>query len=98
MAAYLIADVTVTDQALYDTYRQQVGATVAAHGGRFIVRGGAAQLLQGTSTPGRSVVVEFPDMAQLQAWYRSAEYQPLIALRQRASTGTLIAVEGVAPA
>jgi uncharacterized protein (DUF1330 family) len=97
MAAYVIADIEVTDPALYDEYRKQVPATIQAHGGRFVVRGGPSQLLEGERLPQRTVVLEFPDMARLQAWYHSPEYAPLIALRQRASKGTLFAVEGAAP-
>ncbi len=98
MAAYVIADIEVTDAALYDEYRRQVAATITAHGGRFLVRGGAAQLLEGQRLPQRTVVLEFADMAHLQAWYHSPEYAPLIALRQRASKGSLMAVEGAPPA
>lgn len=97
MPAYVIASIEVTDPALYEDYRRQVEATVQAHGGRFLVRGGAGRLLEGGGPPHRSVVVEFPSMARLQAWYDSPEYRPLIELRRRASRGTLIAVEGVAP-
>lgn len=97
MTAYVIASIEVTDPVLYEEYRRQVPATIEAHGGRFLVRGGASQLLEGGPLPPRSVVLAFPTMAQLQAWYGSPEYQALIALRQRASRGTLFAVEGVAP-
>jgi uncharacterized protein (DUF1330 family) len=97
MPAYVIASIEVIDPVLYEDYRRQVAATIEAHGGRFLVRGGASQLLEGGPLPPRSVVLEFPSMAQLQAWYHSPAYQPLIALRQRASRGTLIAVEGAAP-
>jgi uncharacterized protein (DUF1330 family) len=95
MSAYVIAEIEVTDPVEYEQYRLRVPATIAAHGGRFIVRGGACQVLEGEQRAGRRVILEFPDMAHLQAWYASPEYQPLIALRQRASKGSLVAVEGV---
>jgi uncharacterized protein (DUF1330 family) len=95
MAAYVIADVEVTDPELYDRYRKEVPATVAAHGGRFVARGGEVQALEGGWSPKRIVILEFPSMAKLRAWYDSAEYRPLIEMRQRASKGKLIAVEGV---
>lgn len=98
MPAYLIAEIEVTDAALYDDYRRQVATTLSAHGGRFLVRGGAITHLEGPPAPQRQVVLEFPDMTQLQAWYRSPEYAPLIELRQRASKGRLVAVEGLPPA
>lgn len=95
MSAYAIADVTITDPTLYDDYRRQVAATVQAHGGRFLARGSEIVPLEGGWDPKRVVILEFPDMAALQRWYGSPEYAPLIALRQRASNGRLIAVAGV---
>ena len=95
MSAYVIADVTITDPALYDDYRRQVAATVQAHGGRFLARGGEVLPLEGGWDAKRVVILEFPDMEALQRWYGSPEYAPLAALRQRASRGRLIAVAGV---
>ncbi len=94
MSAYLIADVEVYDQNVYAEYRRQVLPLIQQHGGRFIVRGGAHELLEGDWRPRRVVIIEFPDMAALKAWYRSPEYAKLIALRQGASRGSLVAVEG----
>jgi len=94
MAAYVIGEIDVMDPASYDDYRKQVVATVEKHGGRFIVRGGKVEALEGGWSPKRLVVLEFPDMQTLLGWYRSAEYAPLIKLRQKASRGRLIAVEG----
>lgn len=94
MAAYVIGEIEVTDPAGYDDYRKQVLATVEKHGGRFIVRGGKVEALEGGWSPKRLVVLEFPDMHKLLGWYRSAEYAPLIKLRQKASRGKLVAVEG----
>jgi uncharacterized protein (DUF1330 family) len=94
MAAYVIGEIEVTDPALYDDYRKQVAATVEKHGGRFIVRGGKVEALEGGWTPNRLVVLEFPSMQKLLTWYRSAEYASLIKLRQRASRGKLVAVDG----
>ena len=95
MAAYLIGEIEVTDPATYDDYRKQVAATVAQYGGRFVVRGGRVESLEGGWSPKRMVVLEFPSLEQARKWYRSPEYAPLIALRQRASRGKLILVEGV---
>jgi uncharacterized protein (DUF1330 family) len=94
MRAYVIAEVEVTDQAIYDEYRRQVPATLEKYGGRFAVRGGKTETLEGGWAPRRLVMVEFPSMEQALRWYRSPEYAPLIALRQRASRGKLVAVEG----
>jgi len=95
MAAYVIAEMEVTDAALYDDYRKQVAATVQKYGGKFIVRGGKVEALEGGWSPKRLVMLEFPTLEQAQKWYRSSEYAPLITLRQRASRGRLVLVEGV---
>lgn len=94
MAAYVIAQVEVTDRVAYDEYRDGVQATIAAYGGRFLVRGGAVEVLEGDFVPKRVVVLEFPDADAARRWYRSPEYQPLLALRMRASRGSLYVVEG----
>ncbi len=95
MAAYVYASVEVIDLVLYEDYRRQVAATVAAYGGRFLVRGGAVEVLEGSVNPQRQVILEFPDMARLKTWYHSSEYAPLIELRKRATKSTLFAIEGV---
>jgi uncharacterized protein (DUF1330 family) len=94
MAAYVIGEIEVTDPATYEDYRKQVPAVVTKYGGKFMVRGGKVETLEGGWSPKRIVVLEFPSVAQAQKWYRSAEYAPLIELRQRASRGKLILVEG----
>ena len=94
MSAYVIGDIEVTDPAVYEDYRKQVAATVQKYGGRFVVRGGKVEALEGGWSPKRLVMLEFPSMEQAQKWYRSSEYAPLIALRQRASRGKLVLVEG----
>jgi uncharacterized protein (DUF1330 family) len=94
MPAYVIADVRVTDPAAYEPYRPLAAASIARFGGRFIVRGGEASLLEGTPEPERIVVIEFPDAATARRWYHSDEYQTALKIRQAASHGRLILVEG----
>ena len=94
MAAYLIANLTVHDPAVFAQYGAQVAPIIAARGGRYLVRGGAVTPAEGEMGLGRVVIVECPDMAALRAFYDSAEYAPLMALRQTASTGTVAFVEG----
>jgi uncharacterized protein (DUF1330 family) len=94
MAAYLIADTLITDPQAYDEYRRQVAPLITKFGGRFIVRGGKHEVLEGDWQVHRIVAIEFPSMAALKSWYGSPEYAPLIAMRQRASTAVLVAVEG----
>ncbi len=95
MAAYVIGEIEVTDPTTYADYGRQVLATIEKYGGRFVVRGGTVEALEGGWTPKRLVVLEFPTLAKAREWYRSGEYAPLIKLRQKASRGKLVAVEGV---
>jgi uncharacterized protein (DUF1330 family) len=95
MAAYLIGDIDVVDAAGYEVYRQQVPATIAAHGGRYLVRGGAIEVQEGSWSPKRCVVLEFPSMASLKAWWDSPEYQVLRAIRERTTRSNVIFTEGL---
>ena len=96
MPAYLYATLEVSDPLAYEEYRSQAPAVIAAHGGRYLVRGGATEVLEGDVQPLRQVILEFPDMAQLKAFYHSSAYQILVAVRQGATRGGhLLAIEGV---
>jgi uncharacterized protein (DUF1330 family) len=95
MAAYLIADIDIIDPGAYEEYRQKVPATIAKHGGRYIARGGKVEPLEGGWSPRRIAMLEFPSLEQALKWYRSPEYQPLIRVRQKASRGKLLLVEGL---
>jgi len=94
MPAYVIADVTVTDSTTMEEYRKQVPATIAKYGGRFLVRGGAHQALEGDWKPNRLVVLEFPTMDAARRWYDSEEYRGPKALRFKAGRTNLVMVEG----
>ena len=95
MPAYVIASVSEAhdDEALAE-YRRRNTAAVEAHGGRFVVRGGAMEVLEGDWAPLRVVVIEFDDVDAAKRWYESDEYQAAIPIRQSASTTGLIVVEG----
>jgi uncharacterized protein (DUF1330 family) len=95
MAAYIVVQVDVKDPVRYEDYKKMVPASLAAYGGRFIVRGGKTETLEGTWTPGRFVMLEFPDSERARAWWASAEYADAKALRQATSTTQMILVEGV---
>lgn len=95
MSAYVIADVEVIDPVGYEDYRQKVPATIAAHGGRYLARGGAMEVLEGAWSPKRCVILEFPSMAQFRAWWTSPEYAPLRALRERTTKSHLVVTEGL---
>ncbi|RPI43246.1 MAG: DUF1330 domain-containing protein [Betaproteobacteria bacterium] len=95
MAAYVIAQIEITDPQTFEDYRRQVPPTLAPYGGRFIVRGGASETLEGTWQPTRLVVIEFPDRATAKAWWSSQDYAGPKALRQRSARGELIVIDGV---
>lgn len=95
MSAYVIVDVDVHDPSLYEQYKALTPGTLAAYGGRFVVRGGAVETLEGDWAPGRIVVLEFADAARAKAWWASATYAEAKRLRQRAATTRMIVVEGV---
>lgn len=94
MAAYVIAEVNVTNPAGYDAYRPLAGASIAQYGGRFVVRGGTAELLEGAPDPARIVVIEFADSTAAKRWYHSPEYQEALKIRLANSTGRVLLVEG----
>ena len=94
MAAYLIAEHVISNAARFEEYRMRVAPMIERFGGRYLTRGGSHEVLDGTWKPTRVVIIEFPDMARLKAWYHSPEYEPLIALRRDAATDVLIAIEG----
>ena len=96
MPAYVIVEVDVTDPAEYEDYKKMVPPTLAAYGGRFVVRGGACETLEGAWQPKRMVVLEFPSVARARQWWASDEYSAAKALRQRTAKTQMILVEGVA--
>jgi uncharacterized protein (DUF1330 family) len=96
MAAYLIANLKIHDPTGFAEYREKVAPLIAAFGGRYLVRGGAVDAVEGDLGLERAIVLEFPDMARLRAFYDSPDYAPLIALRQRTTTSDVALVEGYA--
>ncbi len=94
MPGYLIAEIEVHDPALFEEYRKQVPATIARYGGKYLVRGGATDTIEGGWAPARVVVLEFPSLEQARKWYHSAEYKPLLAMRLKAAKSRAILVEG----
>jgi len=97
MTAYLVAEHIITDATEFAEYVKQVGPLIAKHGGRYLTRGGSHKMPEGGHwKPERIVIIEFPDMNALDAWYTSAEYQPLIALRKQCTSDLdmLITLEG----
>ena len=95
MAAYVVVNVEVLDPVRYQDYVKAVPATLAAYGGRFLVRGGKAESLEGTYQPRRFVIIEFESVERARAWWSSAEYAGPKALRQSIARTDLLIVEGV---
>ena len=85
MAAYLYVNIEITDAEGFNAYGSQVPASIARFGGRYLARGGPAKLLEGDLPLRRQVLLEFPDMTTLEAWYDSDDYRPLRDLRMACS-------------
>jgi len=96
MAAYFIAELDIHDPQGIEAYRKGVPATIAKHGGRYLVRGGTASKLEGHWEPKRLVILEFPSMEQATRWYHSEDYRELKALRLKTANTNLVLIEGVA--
>ena len=95
MKAYIIVDVKVTDPQRYEDYRKLTPGSLAPFEGKFIVRGGSTNTLEGDWQPGRVVVLEFPSLEKANSWWSSDLYAPAKAIRQSASITKMIIVEGV---
>ena len=95
MSAYVIAEVEVTDPGTFEEYRKLVPPTIEAFGGRYVVRGGAIDSLEGDWRPKRIVVIEFDDAERARAWHDSELYAPARALREASANTRMIVVEGV---
>lgn len=95
MPAYLIADEIITDPDTFDDYKRAVLPTITAHGGRFLSRGGTVTLVEDGKgwEPGRMVIIEFPSVEAIRAWYDSPEYAAIRGIRLRSATSTLIALD-----
>ena len=96
MAAYVLAEVEVTNPDGYKEYTAHVPATIARYGGRFLVRGGASEALEGDWPKIRRVIIEFPDVQAAKRWWNSPEYEKPKAMRRANSKGRLILLEGAA--
>lgn len=95
MSAYVIAQLNITDPEGFEEYRKLVPGTIAQYGGKYIVRGGKMEVLEGQANPERIVVIEFENLERAKQWWSCAEYRDAKALRQRTAQTELIIVEGV---
>ena len=95
MPGYVIAELEITDPAGFEEYRKQVPATIQKYGGRYVVRGGTCQTLEGDWQPKRLVVLEFSSVEQARRWYDSEEYRGPKALRIKTTRSRVVLAEGV---
>ncbi len=95
MAAYVVVDIEIQDPAVYEKYKALAPPAIAAHGGRYLARGGRTVVLEGAWSPQRAVILEFPSLEKARAWWASAEYAEGKALRQSCATTNMIVVEGI---
>ena len=95
MAGYLIFDIEITDPKTYDEYRTSAGPILARHGGRFLVRAGKLESLEGGWKPARFFIVEFESYDKAREFYFSEDYQKAVAQRQAASDSKAFLVDGV---
>jgi uncharacterized protein (DUF1330 family) len=97
MAAYLVVEHIITDATKFEEYRTKVGPMITKYGGRYLTKSGSHRMPEGGHwKPERVVIIEFPDMNALNAWYNAPEYQSLIALRKECTSDLdmLITLEG----
>ncbi len=95
MAAYVISEVEFLDAEAVATYRRLAADSIQRYGGRYLVRGGPSELVEGQPPPKNLIVVEFPTMEIAKEWYRSPEYAEALRVRERALNRRLIFVQGV---
>ena len=95
MAVYMIIDNEITDPALFAEYADKAHEVVEAHGGKYLARGGAVEIVHGAPTPHRVVVIEFESIEKARAYANSDEYKQIADLRDRGSVTTSFTVEGV---
>ena len=95
MSAYVIVEIEIVDPVGYEVYKKLAGATVEKYGGKYTVRGGKTEVLEGDWNPKRIVVLEFPTMERAKEWLNCEEYREPRKMRHRTAKTKMIVVEGV---
>ena len=95
MCAYVIVEIDIVDPAGYEEYKKLASATVEKYGGKYVVRGGAAETLEGDWNPKRIVVLQFDSMQRAKEWLNSEEYREPRKMRHRTARTRMVVVEGV---
>ena len=91
---YIYAELDVTDPGLFETYRPLAAASIAEFGGRYVVRGGDAKVLEGTGQPQRAVLLEFDSPERALEWYNSPQYQAALQIRLRSAKTKVVLLAG----
>ncbi|MFL5742822.1 MAG: DUF1330 domain-containing protein [Flavisolibacter sp.] len=94
MSAYIIVEITIHDPKSYEEYKKLTPASIAAYGGKFVVRGGKSESLEGDWNPERIVVLEFPTTQRAKEWWASEHYAPAKKIRQSAAFTKMLLIEG----
>ena len=97
MTAYVISEVEVRDARSMEAYRSLAADTIAQYGGRYLVRGGASETVEGGPPARTLIIVEFPSMTRPREWYSSPEYAQALKHRRSALDRRLVFVEGIPP-
>ncbi len=95
MPAYVIVEIEIEDNDVYEEYKKLTPAAIAAYDGKFIVRGAKTECLEGNWDPQRIVVLEFPSVKRVKEWWASPEYSKAKALRQQSAKTKMIVMPGV---
>jgi uncharacterized protein (DUF1330 family) len=95
MSAYIIVEIEITDPIGYGEYKKQAGATVEKYGGKYLVRGGKTEVLEGNWKPKRIVVLEFPTVERAKEWLNCEEYREPRKMRHRTAKTNMLVIEGV---
>ena len=95
MKAYVIVEISIHNPDLYEEYKKLTPAAIKAFDGKFVVRGGKTEILEGEWNPERVVVLEFPSKERAKEWWHSPEYSKARAIRQKAATTRMIVVDGI---
>lgn len=95
MPTYVIVEVEIHNPAQYEEYKKLTPSSIAAYEGKFIVRGGKTETLEGEWNPERIVILEFPTIEQAKQWWNSPEYSPAKNIRHQTAKTKMIAVEGI---
>ena len=95
MSAYVVLDVEILDPQAYEDYKALAPASIAAFGGSYLARGGRTEVLEGTHTPNRIVILRFDTVERVKQWLESAQYRPAKEIRHRAARTSMIVIEGL---